>query len=561
MATIPSNWHPPGKPGRFAHVETLGGTDSIMSNRKDLWRNVIAKATHAAQKQLLIRGLTGIILSGESQVLSLASFFQSRPQKFFEPHAYNRFLHVLSDVSARHSTQLANYFTAHESELSRAFFFLHEINSLPWHDDIAVDGEFQEFRFIDQELHPTYLRLLEAVLFPFIHLIAFFSRTDRGKPTDGLDLFNAVAEASRSAMPEVETHYNNTMRNGIAHGGITFGLREVEYRDKKGALVLDIREVVRAFDDLLDFSNGLALALGAFLLTQPIIRYQIPQQILLNELRAETLSPWWSIDGCVAARTATGSQLIIYARPTTRDFNKAQFYSYLTAVLAEELAPGFDRYFLSLHSPAAPNGFAAFDGTRLRQVREAGPSSYQDYTGVLENNLLFFVPRLKLPRFLGRFDTLLHSFAIRWPIAVSEFRRRLGTSTVHVRRAASHRNGLWAILNATVVLETVSGEVSVAQVRTACHRILASASRAARRSHPWWSLVRWLPLGWARVAVFCKDRRKRRLDSYGLGPDLVCTVQFSRLKRVRAPNLLGSRIEQSGPYRIAWNRAWVDSAS
>jgi hypothetical protein len=117
---------------------------------------------------------------------------------------------------------------------------------------------------------------------------------------------------------------------------------------------------------------------------------------------------------------------------------------------------------------------------------------------------------------------------------------------------------VWVILHAAVVLEAVSGDISAAQVRTDCHRILRGASRAARRSLPWWSLVRWLPLGWSRVAVFCKDHRKRRLGSYGLGQDLVCTVQTRRLKRVKAPDILNSRIEQRGLYRIAWNRAWTE---
>ena len=210
-----------------------------------------------------------------------------------------------------------------------------------------------------------------------------------------------------------------------------------------------------------------------------------------------------------------------------------------------------------MRSTATPHGFAAFDGAELRKARESEPSSYKNYAGVLEDNLLYFVPRPKMPRFLGRVDTLFHSLLINWPIAVADFRRKLGILTLRVRKAKSHRNGMWMVLNATVVLETVSDEASAAQIRASCHRIITSASRAARRSHPWWFPVQWLPLGWARVAVFCKDHRKRRLESYGLGPDLVCTVQVRRLKHVKAPDILGSSIEQKGPYRIAWNSAWT----
>jgi hypothetical protein len=187
-----------------------------MSSRNDLFRNILARTTHVLQKQLVIVGLPGLPISQESRVLCLASFFVSRPQRYFDANACDSLLGVLTDLAARHSSSLASYFTSYESELSRAFFFLYEINSLSWHDDLSTSDEFRELRFINQEIHSIYLRLQESILFPFIHLVAFFSRIDRGKSTEGLDLFNAVAE-SKVAIPGLEPRYSNTIRNAIAH--------------------------------------------------------------------------------------------------------------------------------------------------------------------------------------------------------------------------------------------------------------------------------------------------------------------------------------------------------
>jgi hypothetical protein len=66
-------------------------------------------------------------------------------------------------------------------------------------------------------------------------------------------------------------------------------------------------------------------------------------------------------------------------------------------------------------------------------------------------------------------------------------------------------------------------------------------------------------LGYARVAIFSSDFRRRRLSSFGLNPELVCTVQLQRIRRIKSPDIMGATIETSGKWRIAWNRAWIDS--
>ena len=89
-------------------------------------------------------------------------------------------------TSKTQSQRLRHYLREAENEINRALFFLREINAERWHDRVLNDDEHELVRFVDRHIHPTYLRLTEAVLAPLTRPVAFFSRLARGKGTDGL---------------------------------------------------------------------------------------------------------------------------------------------------------------------------------------------------------------------------------------------------------------------------------------------------------------------------------------------------------------------------------------
>ena len=98
-------------------------------------------------------------------------------------------------------------------------------------------------------------------------------------------------------------------------------------------------------------------------------------------------------------------------------------------------------------------------------------------------------------------------------------------------------------------------------VRANRRRIKGVALRAARTSTPRLSLLRLLPVGYMRLSIFDKDLRRRRLSGFGLGEELVCTLQLQRIRRIRSPDIFGSTIETSHNWRIAWNKAWLEAHS
>jgi len=286
--------------------------------------------------------------------------------------------------------------------------------------------------------------------------------------------------------------------------------------------------------------------------------YDIPRQLLIDELRSETRAPWWEIIGCIPSQIPGKRQLIIFVRCNTGDHQKVTWSVFQTGVLAERFAPNFDRYMLSLRSDRAWPGFAALDGVRLRALREQG-RPLEEYRGVVENNLVFYVPLIRLPRFISRLETFRISLRTHVSRAHADFRKQLGKIEVVPRGGKMHRNGWRSVLNGQVWLPNDGSTPDQDSIRSSCRQIVRAALRDAQRQMSRLSLERYLPLGFARIYVFRRNYRKRRLINFGLREDLICTVQFQRIRGIRSPDILGSTVERCGRYRIAWNKAWLES--
>lgn len=439
----------------------------------NILENPLMRETHMRQRAELKELFPALKHCPHEHFLALHKYTTKLPQRFYSDSVYTKFLAWLKDRDRTNQSALREYFSAHDTELNLALLNLEEINNLDWHDYFEKLDDFEIIRFIDQQIHPTYLRLTEAVLTPLCRIIAHFSRVDRGKGTDGLYLWPVMQELEKTSLCEAIGPYKHTVRNAIAHGGITYLQKAIRYCDKEGNEEKHSdSDIVRTFDDLLDTCNALVLALSLFLLSHQPQGYELPQQLLLDELREETKTPWWEIIGCTPSEFAGLNQLIVYARPRTSDYGKVQLSTFQSGVLAEKFAPGYDRYFFSIRSASSWPGWAAFDGKKLYQLRGKKNVVLEDYKGAIQDDLIFYVPRIKLPRFVGRIQNFALSFKLHWPIAMADIRRQLGWPEIHVREAKIHRNAWGCVLNGSVYLHSSTGDLSQDTVRKYRRRII-----------------------------------------------------------------------------------------
>lgn len=526
-------------------------------------QNPLTRMRNARDRARIVAIFPDVAASVEGRFLALRRYVHSCPERFFDIDAHRFMYGWLQNRDANQRTELQKYLEENDSEFNRALLFLREINVEPWHDK-PLEGrdDYDEIRLVDTYIHPTYLRLIEAVLTPFIRLVAYFSRLDRAKGTDGLDVWSIIQELSGTPADCLTGAYRHLVRNGIAHGGITYLQNEIRYRDKKGnEEVIHAKEIVRIFDALVDECNGIAAAYKLFWVVTTGIGYKPPQQFFVEELQEETRAPWWNIEGCVESEALGGrTQLTIYARVNTRDVSKVHWSTIQSGILAEFFAPGYDRYFFSLRSPRAWPGWAAFNGQRIASLRLSDAQDLSEYQGILEDNLIFYVPQPALPRSIGKVDTFWQSTKLQWPLSMDEFRQARKIPRLEARNAKIHRNSLHGVLNASVVLSDYQDDVQTT-VRAHKRRIVKVALKAALANVSRANPLRALPLGFARIAVFEKDYRQRRLSGFGLGSDLICTVQVQRHGRISAPDIYGSTVEQRGKWRIAWNKRWMEKHS
>lgn len=495
---------------------------------------------------------------GHRNFLSLRKFLDGVPEQFFDTISFEVMAKWLNERNMTNPTELQSYFSSHSVAVNSALAQLSEINRYDWHDrEAEQSSDYETTRLIDQKIHPSYLRLCEAFVAPILRIPAFFSRVDRSKGTDKLDLYDIALELKDSPFRHAIGLYNQTVRNGIGHGGVEFFSDEVEYTDKKrNSHSVFFSDILRNFDDLLDASNGFALAISVFLIGKQKNGYELPVQISTEELRARTKSPFWEIEACIPSTIDSGRQLNIYARPKSRDYRKIHYSTFQSGILAERFAPGYERYFVSMRTPIALPGFASFDGGKLRDLRERD-CPLENYSGVLNDNLVFYAPHLRLPAFLGPLSTLASSVSVNLPEALTATREREGRPKIAVREAKIHQNRWSAVLNARVILDADNDEMICDTLRATRRQIVSMALQRGRKNCSRFSQVRYLPLGFAKIFIYRRNFRRQRLNGFGLGKDLICTIQSKRIGRISPPDIIGSTIQEVGNYRIAWNRAWV----
>lgn len=505
-----------------------------------------------------------LLNANDTKFLSLKEYITDRPQKFYNKQVYEDYLNFITNFKIKDSKKLSEILHDSEYELNIAIKSLNDINKEKNHDDFVPDNNIEIIQFIENNIHFNYLKLIEAVYHKFILIIAIKNRMQRDKPVEGLDIFNCVEEIQNTDFQYITECYNNTIRNGIAHGGITFKESNTIYKGKKGyPFEITTKEIIRKFDDLLDICNGFVLALKVFIITNRKFfqsnNLTIPKQFLIQELKAQSNAPRWKVVDCLENVIINNKkQLNIFTENSLLSLEEVNYYAFRTAVIAEYFASGYDRYFFSLKSKYSLLGWAGFDGAILRRERKKNTDDLTGYAGVLENNLLFFIPKFKIPKLIRKFINLFLIAKSNFWIDYHEntnnrFKRNY---EIELRESKPFRRKLSIIINdPSLIISAKDNEQMVEIIRKKYRKILRYAIRNSKKELKS-KLSRILPTSYVRVTIYDTDMRKRRLRGSGLIESLICSITINKSKKIRSIDFIGGKIEQRGKYRIVWNGNW-----
>ena len=413
---------------------------------------------------------------------------------------------------------------------------------------------------IDRHAHPAYLRLIEGVWIPLVKPLAYFSRIDRKKGVEGLGGMAIFEELKGQSEEGLNLPYVHIIRNGIAHVGITFLQSNIRYQDNKGNReTFDVKKVVRLTDDLVDICNGIVAALKVYLLTSQRGKYALPREFLIEVLQEQTWAPWWSIEGCMATESGGQSQLTVYAKLRTRDSRKAWWSALQSGLLTQYLVDEYDQYNIRFNSRKSQMGWAIFNRNDLQAVNAANTLEIEESSNLGRN--FFILDEAKLPwfKFAGTMETLFHSFKLTAQTEFAKYREKLRIPRIKCRKAKIQRSSWGVVLHAEVIVGEFEEHLAAETICKHRRRIIRAARKNAEKSRVF-SHLNMLPIIFARVVVFARDHRRRRLASFGLGKDLICVIMLKRTDHIQTIDLLGSTVETEGNWRISWNEAWLESS-
>lgn len=506
--------------------------------------------------------------SFSSDYLCLIHYLDKTPQKFYSKEAFKQYLSFLENAKVKDPKLLSNILIDAEPLLSISNKILTEVNNKPVHDTFLPKEHNDLINFIDKDIHYNLLKIYETPFFHLSKIVAKYHWIKDNKSTDGLDLYNSVEQLKKVDFTFVERFYLHDVRNGIAHGKIIFSDMDITYIDKKGGkTIIPTRKIIDTLDGILDITNGFCLAFKVFSLTNSVFfesyKIQIPQSILLEELQAKANGPAWTITNCLeSVAMRDKKQLIIYVKNDNWDYNKVNWYSFTTALWAEALTKSYERIFFSLHSThnrISPTGWAGYDATMFRRLREIDEMRFEAFIGVLENDYVYFIPKIKFPKFIYKIGTFLSVIKITLPL---EWRKYVDTyfpNPFFIRETQIHSKKNFSVVQdpSVIIKPNFQNDVE-GLIRDNKKRIMKLAINYSRKQCSRYSLTRYLPVKYARVFIYDTDKRVRNLRNSGLIPELIATIEVNTTKHIKTIDIIGGTPEQIGKYRIVWNKRWQE---
>lgn len=524
----------------------------------------INKLLHKKWREKINAAFSDINFPASKDYLSIIHYVETAPQKFFSKQAFKTYFDFLKNLHGSNPQRLAELLNESTNGLHISNNALVAINKKEIHDIHLPTDDNDVFAFIDKEIHYNYLKLLEGPFYQLILLLAKNSRLTRNKSVEKLDLFNAVQEIEKGDFSFVKPLYNGTIRNSIAHGKFVFKDFNTEYIDKQGNVTIYTKDIVKTFDTLTDVCNGFLLALKAFYFTNLsyLDKYdiKIPQSILIEELQAQADGPAWKVTNTLDSKTGpeNKAQLIVYVENGFWHFDKVQFNVFRTAILAEKFSSGYERIFFRIRSKHAWPGWVAFDGSKLKLLRESN-ATLESYGGVIEEKMLFFVPKYKFPKIIYRIGTMRSAFAITIPLGRQDFKDKYLPNPFLIRDIKYHTKKFYTVIEDPSVIIRPEFQLDIITlIQQDYKRIVRQVIRHVKKDAGLFAGARHKPVKFMRVFVYDKDMRLRNLRNSGLIDELVCTISINYTRKIGTIDIIGGTVEQRGKYRIVWNKSWLE---
>ncbi len=337
-------------------------------------KNLFSDKLHKEYENILIENIPEISTCNHKNYYSLVEYYISSPQKYFTKEITDIFHQFFNDI-IDNSDDLSLFFESIETnfyDLEQAIQGLESINEKNIHENILSDQDIELMYEISNTYLYEYLKLNDLVLLGLIKPIAFFLLKKENKGVNKLDIFNCVEVLKKhSKFKFLEKQYKHTLRNAIAHGGVKFSARNIEFKDKKKELNYSTTQFIKEFDAFLDMLNAICFDYRKFYL---LYLYElennhvkIPNSIMIKELKTKSEHFAWKILYNYDSIIQKGNQCNLYISTKLNSRSFMNLSAYYTAAYLEKLLPNtYDILFIHIKTKFKMPCWQIFDMKKLR---------------------------------------------------------------------------------------------------------------------------------------------------------------------------------------------------
>lgn len=236
---------------KLRHKANIGGVVDIKTMILDSSPEM--HELHIYRRKKICKKFPILINCNYNYFLDLWKYLDHIPEKFFSSKVFEDFFRYLQNQKETDPEILASILKEYGGSFSLAFRSLAEVNALQIHDlelkAISPSDQYSVLQFCIEYINPNYLKLIEAVYANMILPIAARRRLKQKLGMDGFDVFNRVDEIKKTEHNYIANCYNNTIRNGIAHGNVKLVDNELIYEDRNNKEQRPPREIINTFDE------------------------------------------------------------------------------------------------------------------------------------------------------------------------------------------------------------------------------------------------------------------------------------------------------------------------
>jgi hypothetical protein len=314
----------------------------------------------------------------------LSKFAQDAPLRYWDREIIEKALSVLEIDPQR----TVNALTTWKNRVGIGFDYLFRRAGIEIYEDELSTQKASDLLLLANEFQPEYLRRCEHIFTNLI--ILYWAVLKKGTiQAKGFDIRGAISLLKSKGYEILLIGYDENVRNGIAHGQVTFGLSEIQYGDIRYPYKLPDDEFQYIFDALWRTSNSLAIAILLFiarnhsLLSAASIN-TLPTSIISLIAAAETEREGLSVKGVLES---PGYQLYIL---TGTVFNKREAVILECMQIALRLvdagAVGYKRFVFGIHQQTEADSMIVILPQKLIELQD---EPYTRFAEILESQLIW----------------------------------------------------------------------------------------------------------------------------------------------------------------------------